>query len=99
MSRSLNAHACPAPMFPWRPGRLNCARRAGTTEHKLGFVFAAESGFRLSNDSDTVLGVDITFVTIAMIQKDEGFFQGAPDLAIEVISSGNTGPEIHAKIV
>src|SRR5260221_3099685 len=69
------------------------------TEHKLGFVFAAESGFRLSNDPDTVLGVDIAFVTIARIQKDEGFFRGAPDLSVEVMSPSNTGPEIHAKIV
>src|SRR5436853_6682328 len=69
------------------------------TQHKLGVVYAAESGFRLSNDPDTVLGIDIAFVSKERAQPGEGFFKGAPDLAVEVMSPSNTGPEIHAKIV
>ncbi len=46
---------------------------------------------------------DVSFVSRQRLQGlkklPKGFFQGAPDLAVEIISSSNTFEEIHAKIV
>jgi Uma2 family endonuclease len=57
-------------------------------EHRLGEVLATDAGFLLSREPDTVLAPDIAFV-----QRDrcpagrwKKFFDGAPDLAIEVLS-------------
>ena len=68
-------------------------------ENKLGKVFAAETGFIL--DEGTVRGIDISFVgneKLAEFGIPEGFFPSAPDLAVEVISPGNTFNEIQDKI-
>jgi Uma2 family endonuclease len=68
-------------------------------ENKLGKVFAAETGFILAEG--TVRGIDISFVGNEKITKfgiPESFFPCAPDLAVEVISPGNTFDEIQDKI-
>jgi Uma2 family endonuclease len=83
-------------------GRLTA--RLGTildifvTNHKLGAVYGAETGFKLTSNPDTVYGIDVAFVSSARNQDGEGFFEGAPDLAIEVVSSGSTKSELHEKI-
>lgn len=68
-------------------------------ENKLGRVFAAETGFVL--EGGTVRGIDISFVGKEKIREfgiPEGFFPVAPDLAVEVISPGNTSDEIQTKV-
>ncbi len=41
----------------------------------------------------------MAFVSKARLQpSDDGYFKGAPDLAIEVVSPGNSKTEIHGKI-
>ena len=68
-------------------------------ENKLGKVFAAETGFILAEG--TVRGIDISFVGNEKITEfgiPDKFFPVAPDLAIEVISPGNTFDEIQDKI-
>ena len=68
-------------------------------ENKLGKVFAAETGFILAEG--TVRGIDISFVgneKLAEFGIPESFFPTAPDLAVEVISPGNTFSEIQDKI-
>ena len=68
-------------------------------ENKLGRVFAAETGFVLAEG--TVRGIDISFVEkgkIAEFGIPDNFFPVAPDLAVEVISPGNTSDEIQNKI-
>ena len=68
-------------------------------ENKLGKVFAAETGFVLAKG--TVRGIDISFVSkekIAEFGIPDGFFPVAPDLAVEVISPGNTSDEIQTKV-
>ena len=70
-------------------------------EHELGAVYAAETGFLLAKDPDTVRGPDVGFVTrerLASIPKGRGYFPGAPDLAVEVISPGDTYTEVEAKV-
>lgn len=67
----------------------------------LGVVFAAETGFRLANDPDTVRAPDVAFVTRTRIEEVgefEGFWPGAPDLAVEVISPGDLYTEVGEKV-
>ena len=64
----------------------------------LGRVYAAETGFKLASDPDTVRAPDAAFVSRDRVEKAgrvAGFWPGAPDLAVEVISPGDT----HAQVV
>ena len=66
----------------------------------LGVVFAAETGFLLASNPDTVRAPDVAFVTRGRIDKAgefEGFWPGAPDLAVEVMSPGDSYTEVEKK--
>jgi Uma2 family endonuclease len=70
-------------------------------EHNLGAVYAAETGFLLAKNPDTVRGPDVAFVArerLASVPKGRGYFPGAPDLAVEVVSPGDTYSEVEAKV-
>jgi Uma2 family endonuclease len=57
--------------------------------HKLGRVVAAETGFKLADNPDTVLAPDAAFIRqeeIDRIGRTKKFWPGAPDLAVEVMS-------------
>ncbi len=65
--------------------------------NKLGVVYA-ETGFKLESDPDTVLGPDVAFVRrerIGTISKK--YREGAPDLAVEVISPSERPHAIKRK--
>lgn len=69
--------------------------------HKLGEVFAAETGFKLSSNPDTVRAPDVSFVSeprAEQIRNHEGFIPFAPDLAIEVLSPNDRLREVQEKI-
>ena len=67
--------------------------------HKLGRVYGAETGFKLAENPDTVYGIDVAFVSKGRIEPGkEGYFIGAPDLAVEVYSPGNRKTEMQTKI-
>lgn len=58
-------------------------------------------GFVLERGPDTVRGPDVAFVRRERLagQASGGpFFEGAPDLAVEVFSPSNTGAEIDEKV-
>jgi len=69
--------------------------------HDLGQVTASEGGFILSTDPDTVRAPDIGFIARARLSAptSERYFPGAPDLAVEVISPGDTASDIHDKVI
>ncbi|MEW6756014.1 MAG: Uma2 family endonuclease [Candidatus Latescibacterota bacterium] len=69
--------------------------------HDLGTVLAAETGFRLSSDPDTVRAPDVAFVgqpRLLAAGRVEGFWPGAPDLAVEVLSPGDSFAEVEEKV-
>jgi len=69
-------------------------------EHRLGRVLVGDPGFLLAHDPDTVLAPDIAFIGNDRIPAQlpkEAFWPGAPTLAIEVASPGDTLREIDEK--
>ncbi len=65
----------------------------------LGVVVAAETGFRLSTDPDTVRAPDAAFVRAERVKGSiRGYFPGAPDLAVEVLSPGDRPGEVAEKV-
>jgi Uma2 family endonuclease len=67
---------------------------------KLGKVYGAETGFVLARDPDTVLAPDISFVSNQRLQtltSKKGFFPGAPDLAVEIMSPSETMKKAQKK--
>jgi Uma2 family endonuclease len=64
-------------------------------------VFLAETGFLLARNPDTVRAPDMAFVAQERANtptSKEGFWPGAPDLAVEVISPGDSYAEVEAKV-
>jgi len=68
-------------------------------QHGLGIVIGAETGFHIGHDPDTVLAPDVGFVGAERVPPalTKGFFQGPPDLAVEVISPEDRASEVLAK--
>ena len=54
---------------------------------RLGTIVAAETGFLLAREPDTVRAPDIAFIREERAQgPSRGYYPGAPDLAVEVLS-------------
>jgi Uma2 family endonuclease len=69
--------------------------------HDLGTVYAAETGFNLATDPDTVRAPDVAFVRrerVEAVGEVEGYWPGAPDLAVEVISPNDSHVEVEEKV-
>jgi Uma2 family endonuclease len=67
---------------------------------KLGKVYAAETGFTIKRNPDTVRAADVAFIQSAHLPDADhvGFIPGSPDLAIEVCSPSDRWSEVLAKI-
>jgi Uma2 family endonuclease len=68
--------------------------------HDLGIVYT-RTGFRLSSAPDTVMAPDAAFVRgerIEQVAIGRGYRAGAPDLAVEVVSPGDSFVEVEAKV-
>ena len=67
-------------------------------DHDLGFPFGAEAGFIIGRDPDTVRAPDFAFVRKDRVpggRLPKGFFPGAPDLAVEVLSPSDRVVEVE----
>lgn len=66
----------------------------------LGVVVAAETGFTLARNPDTVRAPDCGFVANARIPQPipKGYFPAGPDLAVEVLSPDDRPHEVLDKI-
>jgi Uma2 family endonuclease len=69
-------------------------------ENNLGRVLAAETGFKLFTDPDTVRATDVAFVRHERIPDPipRGFAPFAPDLAVEVLSPDDRPDAVLEKI-
>jgi Uma2 family endonuclease len=79
---------------------INSQIRVFVRSRKLGTVLAAETGFMLRRNPDTVRAADVAFVRRDRLPKRKlpGFFEGAPDLAIEVLSPSDRTLAVHEKV-
>jgi len=71
------------------------------TENDLGIVVAAETGFKIFQNPDTVRAPDSAFIGREKLAKHGitvKFFPDAPDLAVEVVSPSDKKKDIEEKI-
>jgi Uma2 family endonuclease len=70
-------------------------------QQKLGRRFGAETGFLLGRNPDTVRAPDFAFIGnehLPEVRPSESYWPGAPDLAVEVLSPGDTSGEVAEKV-
>ena len=69
--------------------------------HKLGVTCDSSTAFKMKTGNKR--SPDLAFIAKERLQGlkrlPKGFFDGAPDLAVEIISPNNTFEEIHNKLV
>ncbi len=77
--------------------KLSDLLRPYVHNHQLGEVHI-EAGFRLSSDS--WLQPDVSFVRADQIRTadPDGYYQGAPAVAVEVVSDSNTAMHLDLKV-
>ena len=80
--------------------RLLVAIANHVSANGLGRVFAAETGFTLARNPDTVRAPDVAFVSTARLPdpSPRGFAELAPDLTVEVLSPDDRPGEVLAKV-
>lgn len=69
--------------------------------NRLGEVYAAETGFKLGSHPDTVRAPDIAFIIrrrVEEVGQTPGYWPGAPDLAVEVLSPDDRVSEVEEKV-
>ncbi|MBM4088647.1 MAG: Uma2 family endonuclease [Planctomycetes bacterium] len=66
----------------------------------FGVVLGGETGFRIARDPDTVRAPDVAFVRAERVSSPpcRGFFPGAPDLAVDILSPDDRASEVLAKV-
>ena len=67
---------------------------------RLGRTYAAETGFRIGADPDTVRAPDAAFVSrerLRSIEPTSGYLPLAPDLVVEVISPNDSFSDVEKK--
>jgi Uma2 family endonuclease len=69
-------------------------------DNDLGQVLAAETGYKIESKPDLVRAPDASFIRKDRLPKTtlKKYFPGVPDLAVEVISPGDTRREIAEKV-
>lgn len=67
--------------------------------HRLGEVYAAETGFLLARDPDTVRAADISFFRTHRVPEEDrhGFAAATPDLVVEVLSPSDRAGYVQEK--
>jgi Uma2 family endonuclease len=66
-----------------------------------GEVLSGEAGLRLARDPDTTVGVDVAYIspdTSNANKDEEGFVDGVPVLAVEILSPSDEHKDIKEKI-
>ncbi len=65
-----------------------------------GAMVGAETGFVIASRPDTVRAPDAAWMSpehVARVGEVQGYWPGAPDFAVEVVSSGDRYSGVHAK--
>ena len=89
-----NVHGGATASFAWRLA-------LHVEETRLGTVYAAGTGFRIDTDPDTVRAPDVAFVSrdrVEAVGEVVGYWPEAPQLAVEVISPGDSYADVEEKV-
>jgi Uma2 family endonuclease len=84
-----------------RAGRVHGELYIFVKARDLGEVFAAESGFKLHVDPDSVLAPDVAFVRRERLPgkgQRRGFWTLVPDLVVEVMSPSDSAHYVAEKV-
>jgi Uma2 family endonuclease len=85
----------------WRADLISKRLGAFADQNELG-ITTGEGGYLLSRDPDTVRGPDAAFIARERIPPgglpDEAYFEGAPTLAVEVVSPDDRDRDVAEKI-
>ena len=70
----------------------------GLRGKRLGRAFA-EMGYALFRDPDlTIRQPDVSFVSLNRVQKTQAYYEGAPELAVEVVSPNDHAADLDLKV-
>lgn len=67
---------------------------------QMGTILASDVGFLLERDPDTVREPDVAFISAQRLPLDEdvpGYFEGPPDLAVEIASPSDSPRQLFDK--
>jgi Uma2 family endonuclease len=69
-------------------------------DHDLGICPAAETGYKVESNPDLVRAPDASFIAKSRLRGPlpRGYFDGVPDLAVEVISPDDIKREVAEKV-
>ena len=74
---------------------------AGIVEpRQMGTLVASDTGFLLEKEPDTVREPDVAFISAQRLSLDEdvtGYFEGPPDLAVEIASPSDSPRQLFDK--
>jgi Uma2 family endonuclease len=81
--------------------RLGSILEQHVRANRLGTVYAAETGFLISRNPDTVRAPDVAFIRkkkIDSLGDCDGYLPLAPDLTVEVVSANDSSTQIEANV-
>jgi Uma2 family endonuclease len=79
---------------------IACIVKSHVDANRLGKVFLGGTGFVIARNPDTVGAPDVAFVGKDRLPSGRvrGFFPGAPDLAVEVVSPSDRLSDLTSKV-
>lgn len=83
-----------------RTNRLSARATLFAEDHDLGFGFAAETGFKIASDPDTVLAPDWAFISRDRMPSPipRGHVPVVPDIVLETRSPKDSAREVAQKV-
>ena len=84
----------------WIAARILTQMANHVEASRLGRVYAAETGFLIEVNPDTVRAPDAAFVSHERLESappSSSYLQVAPDLVVEVVSPNDTSTEVESK--
>ena len=93
----------PLPRLPHGRAAMRLGMSLGQfiLDHNLGETYITDVGFQLTRNPDTVVGPDISFISKERLEQAgdvTGYWQGPPDLAVEVYSPGYRPGKVSQRI-
>lgn len=91
----------PKPEHGYIANNINIPLGSHVKKNKLGYTFAAETGFLLETDPDTVRAPDVCFIERSRFPEGRpggDYVRGAPEFLVEVLAPSDTTYGAEEKI-